>query len=676
MGVCLISFNINMTLKLQNGYKRYLLSLKYLLFIHLTALLILTLFRLALFLSTPYQLPEGTGAGTILPAFIRGIWFDNVISCYIMVIPLTAISIAALFDYYGKALWKAICVFFTLFYIICFAVTAANIPYFQYFFKVINSSIYNWFGYVNTTTEMMFGESSYYPPLFGFLVACVMFIMALLHFSRQFSKQVKQYGGRVRLSGRITVFVTAALVIGLCLFGIRGRTGYNPIKVSAAYYCTDPFLNQLGISPTFNLLSSTLDDNRKENRTLHLIPEDEAIAYVQKALNREGITGISPIAREVIPGDSLRRPNIVLIFMESMSANLMKRFGQEKTLTPFLDSLYAQSLGFPKFFSAGIHTNHGMYATLYSFPSIMKRNAMKGSVIPVYSGLPTVLQDNGYRTMFFMTHESQYDNMNAFFRTNGFEEIYAQEDYPADKVVSGFGVQDDFLYNYALKRLAKEDVKEKPFFTVLLSISNHPPYVIPPWFKPKSSTKEEQIVEYADWSIRDFMTKAAEQDWYDNTIFVLLGDHGKMVGNPDCEMPQSYNHIPLMIYSPQMAAGKEIPAFGGQIDVAPTLLGMLNIPYTQNNLGVDLMREKRPAMFFTADNLIGAKNENTFYIFDPENNQEFCYAIEGNGLHSIPFNSSCDTLKQYAFSMLQTTEYLVQKQLTTDQINTNSKKPL
>lgn len=665
-----------MTLKLQNGYKRFLLSLKYLLFIHLTALFILSLFRLALFLSTPYYLPEDIGLTTILPAFVRGLWFDNVISCYIMVIPLTAISVAALFDYYGKALWKCVCIFFAIFYIICFAVTAANIPYFQYFFKVINSSIYNWFGYINTTTEMMLGESSYYPSLFGFLIACVFFIMALLHFSRQFGKQVKQYGGRVLLSGRITVFITAALCIGLCLFGIRGRTGYNPIKVSAAYYCTDPFLNQMGISPTFNLLSSTLDDNRKENRTLHLIPEEEAIAYAQKALNRKGIKGISPIAREVIPGDSLRRPNIVLIFMESMSANLMKRFGQEKTLTPFLDSLYAKSLGFPKFFSAGIHTNHGMYATLYSFPSIMKRNAMKGSVIPEYSGLPTVLQDYGYRTMFFMTHESQYDNMNAFFRTNGFEEIHAQEDYPADKVVSGFGVQDDFLYNYALKRLAKEDVKEKPFFTVLLSISNHPPYVIPSWFKPKSSTKEEQIVEYADWSIREFMTKAAAHDWYDNTIFVLLGDHGKMVGNPDCEMPQSYNHIPLMIYSPQMAGGKEIPAFGGQIDVAPTLLGMLNIPYTQNNLGIDLLREKRPAMFFTADNLIGAKNENSFYIFDPENNQEFCYAIEGNGLHPIPFNSSCDTLKQYAFSMLQTTEYLVQKQLTTDLINTNSKLPL
>ena len=140
------------------------------------------------------------------------------------------------------------------------------------------------------------------------------------------------------------------------------------------------------------------------------------------------------------------RRNVVLVLMESMSASLMQRFGQEAQLTPCLDSLYRHSLSCANFYSAGNHTNHGLYATLYSFPSVMKRNAMKGSVIPAYSGLPTVLCVNGYDTMFFMTHESQYDNMNAFFRTNGYEEIYSQENYPADKLVSSWGVQDDYLF--------------------------------------------------------------------------------------------------------------------------------------------------------------------------------------------------------------------------------------
>lgn len=77
-----------------------------------------------------------------------------------------------------------------------------------------------------------------------------------------------------------------------------------------------------------------------------------------------------------------------------------------------------------------------------------------------------------------MTHEGQYDNMNAFFRTNGYDEVFSQEDYPVDKVVNSFGVQDDFLYDYAIPVLNQRAATEQPFFATLLSISNHPPYVI------------------------------------------------------------------------------------------------------------------------------------------------------------------------------------------------------
>ena len=298
--------------------------------------------------------------------------------------------------------------------------------------------------------------------------------------------------------------------------------GYNPIKVSQAYYCEDPFLNQLGVNPVFNLLTSTLDDNRKENKYLQLMDETEAIDLVQKHLQREGMEGISPIAREVKQDTTITRHNVVLIFMESMSAQLMQTFGQSKELTPYLDSLYQESYSFNNIYSAGIHTNHGLYSTLYSFPTIMKRNAMKGSVIPIYSGLPTVLKNNGYHNLFFMTHESQYDNMNAFFRTNGFDEVYAEENYPKEKIANHFGVQDDYLYEFAMPILTQKANEGIPFFAALLSISNHPPYVIPDYFHPKSEKIEDQVVEYADWSIRQFMTEAQKQPWFDNTLFVLI----------------------------------------------------------------------------------------------------------------------------------------------------------
>lgn len=590
--------------------KRFGLSLLYLLTIHIGALFFFFLFRFILFVSTGHQFSGNIQNNIALQAiaFIKGVWFDNVIACYVLLLPLVVLWVAGICNYTAKWLYRSTAAYFITLYSLAFIISAANIPYFSYFFKTINSSIYNWFGYGATTAGMIFGETSFYFPIFLGLVSILISGWGITASSAYFYRLSIKVPNTVSSIQRISVFITGVACIGLCLFGIRGRMGYNPIKVSQAYYCEDPFLNQLGVNPVFNLLTSTLDDNRKENRYLHLMPEQEAIEEVQKLLGRKGITQISPIAREIKQSaDTTTFRNVVLIFMESMSANLMESFGSNKSLTPFLDSLYHQSLSFSHFYSSGIHTNHGMYSTLYSFPAIMKRNAMKGSVIPVYSGLPTILKDNGYQNLFFMTHESQYDNMNAFFRTNGFDEIYAQENYPAEKVVNSFGVQDDFLYQYALPILNKKATSGRPFFTVLLSISNHPPYIIPDYFKPHSDKPEDQIVEYADWSIKQFMTEAEKQPWFDNTIFVLLGDHGKLVDSPESEIPQSYNHIPLMIYGKGIQP--EIRAqFGGQIDVAPTLLGLLNIGYIQNNFGINLLKEQRPCIFYTADNLIAAKD--------------------------------------------------------------------
>lgn len=651
----------------RNPIRRAGLYLLFLASIHIAALFIFFIFRFILYHSIDYQFPPEVDASFLLKsiAFVRGLWFDNVIACYILLLPLAAVWIAAILNYSSKWLFKGIAGFFTVFYSLAFAITAANIPYFSYFFKIINSSIYNWFGYGATTAGMMVGESSYYFPIFLGISSIVLTGWGCFKLAAFFYQQTQEDRPLITLQHRTFIFVAGAACTGLCLFGIRGRMGYNPIKVSQAYYCQDPFLNQLGVNPVFNLLTSTLDDLRKENRYLQLMPEEEAVKQVQQWLNRKGIDGISPLARMIDNPENATRKNIVFIFMESMSANFLQSLGAEKSLTPFLDSLYHQSLSFKNFYSAGIHTNHGMYSTLYSFPTIMKRNAMKGSVIPVYSGLPTVLKENGYRNLFFMTHESQYDNMNAFFRTNGFDEVYAQENYPPEKVVNSFGVQDDFLYQYALPILNERAQQEEPFFSVLLSISNHPPYIIPPYFQPRSEKKEEQIVEYADWAIGQFMKEACKQPWFDHTIFVLMADHGKLVGTPECEMPQSYNHIPFMIFGKGIQPGV-YDGMGGQIDVAPTLLGLLNISYTQNNFGVDLLKEKRPCMFYTADNLIAARDTSRLYIYSPESKQEFRYHYKGKAVHTASNDSIFEQLKNYCFSMLQSTEFLVKQGKITD----------
>ncbi len=645
--------------------KRTVYSFAYLLALHVAALVIFFVFRLMLFVSIDYDFPTSLSFATKATAFVKGVWFDNVIACYISILPLTAMSVAMFFKRFPRWAFTFAAIFTATLYTIAFSVSAANIPYFAYFFTNINSSIFNWLGYAGTTTGMIVGESSYLLPIASGIIAIAAYWILSLGLARFCSRRAqKENPLRHDIKPLATHILMSLALIGLCAFGIRGRTGYNPIKVSQAYYCQDPLLNQLGISPTFNLLTSYMDDRRKENRPIALLDDKDALRNMQQFLHREGIDSISPLARKVTyPHNATNRKNVVMVLMESMSARLMQAHGQKKPLTPFLDSLHLQSRSYSNFYSSGIHTNHGITATLYSFPTVLNRNAMKGTKIPRYVGLPDVLAKNGYLNMFFMTHESQYDNMNAFLRTNGFHEIYAQEDYPAGEVVNSFGVPDKFLFAYALDKLNAKATTGKPFFSVILTISNHPPYIIPEDFKSRATQPEDQIVEYADQAIATFMRQAKRQPWYDNTIFIFLGDHGKIVGTPECEMPQSYNHVPFIIHGKGIET-QTITHLASQVDVAPTLLSMLGLSYTQNNFGIDLNTERRDFVAFTTDKQIAARDSSRLYIYESADGIEHCYTITNGNLVKSAMNPTFSPLKKFCFSTIQATQHFNLNALT------------
>ena len=212
-------------------------------------------------------------------------------------------------------------------------------------------------------------------------------------------------------------------------------------------------------------------------------------------------------------------------------------------------------------------------------------------------------------------------------------------------------VQDDYLYAYAIERLKSQ---KQPFMATLLSISNHPPYIIPSYFTPRSDKKETQIVEYADWALSQFFASAERQPWYKRTVFVLLGDHGKLLGKAENEMPESLNHIPLLFYVPGQQP-ERCDHWALQMDVQPTLLGMLGIETRQSNFGIDLRQVIRPCAYYTADNVIGARSEEHLYIYNPTTQQEMCYL---GGTLSTQSDSTFLALKDYLFSMLQAAEYL------------------
>lgn len=650
-------------------HKSILRRFTYLLTIHISALVLLTLFRLLFYASVRTQMTAEVSGNLhyVLTAFVRGLWFDNVVACYVMAVPLLFVSVVSVGGLWKSWMYRAVNVWFGVMYVPVFMASAGNIPYFAYFGKLLNASIWNWADQGTTTLGMIFGEKAYYLYIASFFVATAAFTGLLILIRKKVLSYDSQ-DGRVTRSWQNVIFssIISVVMLGACFFGIRGRVGYNPIKISAAYFCSDTVMNNLGVNPTFALLRSTLDDMRPENKRLHLMDDAAAIKLVQQMYGRNGLSGISPVARKVVARTAPTRQNVVIVLMESMSAKLMSRFGNDKNLTPYLDSLYNTSLSFANCYSAGSHTNHGIFATICSFPALMFRNEMKNSDVGKYSGLPVTLKENGYTNLFFMTHESQYDNMNAFLRTNGFDEIYSQEDYPKDKIVNHFGVADDYLFEYALPVLRCHAQQGTPFFATLLTISNHPPYVIPEKYQDKSLTPEEQIVRYSDDCIRHFMEAAEREEWAENTIFVFLGDHGKLMGKTDCELPESFNHIPLIFHSRSLQPQERLQ-FAGQVDIAPTLLALLGISYTQNNLGLDLLNDTpRPMAFYTADKTIAARDANHLYVYNSEQKKEYCYCIKGTKNVECNFSSEFERLKNYVFPLLQTTEYMLQNKMTTN----------
>lgn len=646
---------------------RFLKTVAYVLTVHVLALAAFTIFRLIEFITLSGMIADKEAS--VLTAFVKGLWFDNVIACYVGVLPVTVLLVAAAFGFCRRWLLRGANVWYGVLFGVAFMPSAANTPYFQYFFKNINSSIFEWFGYAGTTSGMLLQEKSWWLHIALYFVVTAAFVYLLVMLRRRFTPQLcTKPNEKLKPLATASHLIIAVAMTGLCLFGIRGRMGYNPIKVSQAYYCDDAFLNQLGINPAFNLLTSVLDDMRKENRELHLMPYPEAITNTRRWLGITGTVDSSSVLKRAVINSlpaqpeaataTKQRPNVVVILMESMSANLMGTFGNNSHLTPTLDSLYNHSLAFDRFYSAGIHTNHGMTATLYSFPAIMFRNLMKGTVTPHRHGIATVLKEHNYNNLFFMTHEAQYDNMKAFFATNGYDDIYSQESYPKSEVVNSFGVSDHFLFSYALNTINSKAATGKPFFATILTISNHPPYIVPSWFKAKSKDKEQQIVEYADWCVGDFLKKAKREPWYKNTIFIIQADHGKIVAGSGGELPQSLNHIPLIMFGPGVPQMR-YEGLGMQVDVMPTLFGLMGMSYTSYGFGQDLLKNPRHMVFYSADNQLVARDQKRCFIYSPSLQKSFCYDVLPDGsLKENPNTASFANLKNYVFSNIQTAEFI------------------
>ena len=292
------------------------------------------------------------------------------------------------------------------------------------------------------------------------------------------------------------------------------------------------------------------------------------------------------------PG-TVRKPNIVLVTIESLSAKYLGSNGDERNLTPNLDALRKQSLYFNNFYATGTRTDRGLEAITLAIPptpgrSIVKRIGRESG----FASLGQQLSAVGYDSVFVYGGRGYFDNMNAFFSGNGYRVVdQSSVDESEIHFKNAWGMADEDLYKQTLKLADADHARQQPFLLQLMTTSNHRPYTYPDnRIDIKSGNGRDGAVKYTDYAIGQFLEQARQKPWFDNTIFIFVADHtAGSAGKED--LPISNYQIPLFIYAPKLIEPRENAQLASQIDLAPTLLGLLNLDYQSTFFGRNLLQD-------------------------------------------------------------------------------------
>lgn len=329
------------------------------------------------------------------------------------------------------------------------------------------------------------------------------------------------------------------------------------------------------------------------------LPKAESAQLMRAELNEPNaqFTGTDPldIRRAITSPGAVRTPNIVLVTIESLSAKYLGSNGDTRGLTPYLDELRKQSLYFNNFYATGTRTDRGLEAITLSMPptpgrSIVKRVGRESG----FASLGQQLAAVGYDAVFVYGGRGYFDNMNAFFSGNGYRVVdQTSVDESQIHFKNAWGMADEDLYNQALNLADNDFAKKQPFLLQLMTTSNHRPYTYPEGrIDIKSGNGRDGAVKYTDYAIGKFLEKARTKPWFDNTIFVFVADHtAGSAGRED--LPIENYQIPLFIYAPKMIDARESADLASQIDLAPTLLGLLNLDYQSTFFGRNLLQENQ-----------------------------------------------------------------------------------
>ena len=534
--------------------------------------------------------------------FWLGLRYDARVAAAISLVVLAATSFLPLDPFRNersRPLWKGFFIIVTL-ALVMFFVT--DFLHFRYLNQRLNASALSFLEDARISAGMVW--QTY--PVFRLTITVIgvtWIIVALIMFLYRYI--AFRWDPPAKIT-RIVSFILVLVFFCICIFG---RIGQYPLRWSDAFNLGNDFNANIALNPiqsffsSFKFRSSSYDVNKVREAYPRMA---EYLGVTQPDANA------LRFERNVVP-DSIynwngnQQPNVVLVICESFSGYKSSMWGSPLNTTPYFAELCKNGLFFDNCFTPLIGTAKGVWATITGIPDVeLVKTASRN---PMMVDQHTIINDfKGHKKFYFLGGSTSWANIRGILTNNisGLN-LYEEGSYNVPKV-DVWGISDMNLFLEADKVLKTED---HPFFAIIQTADNHRPYTIPEEDRKQmdivnfpidtlrkygfESNEELNAFRYTDYCFRRFMETAKKSPYYNNTIFAFIGDHG-IAGNAGPLFPKSWtdnrlssNHVPMLFYAPGKLPAKRIHDLASQVDVLPTLAGMVNIPYRNSGMGTDLM---------------------------------------------------------------------------------------
>jgi phosphoglycerol transferase MdoB-like AlkP superfamily enzyme len=377
------------------------------------------------------------------------------------------------------------------------------------------------------------------------------------------------------------------------------------------------FANELQSNGMFKFYKAFMTNELEFDKFYKTIPNAEAFALLQNQLHGMNSTNAQ---RSVKSDVAELHKNVVLITVESLSEDFMTEYGNEKHITPFLDSLADKSLQFTNLYAVGNRTVRGLEALTLCLPPSAAESVIKRSDNKNKFSTGNVFKEKGYSVKYMYGGDAYFDNMEDFFGGNSYDIIDKKKFVPSEITFANiWGVCDEDMYNKAIKEMNKEAQQNKPFFNHIMTVSNHRPFTYPEGKIDISGSAKSRNggVKYTDYALKQFFKMAEKQPWFTNTVFVILADHCAS-SSGKTELPLDKYRIPALVYSPGFIEPKHVTTLMSQIDVMPTLFGLLHFNYSSKFYGQNVFDPNyQPRAFVATYQDLGMIKDNVLTIISP-----------------------------------------------------------